>query len=65
MTPLNAGFLDSSLTKDVPESILEKWQETAAMIVANRFLGDSPAMTLSALGDTLLANNWVDAAHVW
>lgn len=64
-TPISAGFVNSALTQDAPEAILEQWQETAAMIVANRFLGDSPAMTLSALGDTLLANDWIDAAHVW
>ncbi|ORY64606.1 Sec23-binding domain of Sec16-domain-containing protein, partial [Leucosporidium creatinivorum] len=41
---------------------LEKWQETVAMIIANRTAGDSAALT--ALGDALAANGWLDAAHV-
>lgn len=42
---------------------LEKWQETVGMIVANRTAGDSAALT--SLGDALLANGRIDAAHVW
>lgn len=48
---------------NLPDSVLAKWQETVALIVANRTVGDSAA--LSALGDTLKANGWLDAAHVW
>lgn len=50
-------------TANLPESVLAKWQETVALIVANRSVGDSAALT--ALGDTLKANGWVDAAHIW
>ncbi|KAM0752348.1 hypothetical protein T439DRAFT_324423 [Meredithblackwellia eburnea MCA 4105] len=42
--------------------ILVKWQETVALIIANRSAGDSAALT--ALGDTLKVNGWLDAAHV-
>jgi hypothetical protein len=51
------------MNSNLSESVLEKWQETAAMIIANRTLGDSAALT--ALGDALMANGWLDAAHVW
>lgn len=61
----SAGFNwnDTSLTSDLPDPILDQWQETTAMIVANRTSGDSAALT--ALGDTLMSNGWIDAAHVW
>lgn len=42
---------------------IDKWHETVGMIVANRTAGDSTALT--SLGDALLANGRVDAAHVW
>lgn len=45
------------------QQALDKWQETVGMIVANRTAGDSAALT--SLGDALLANGRIDAAHVW
>lgn len=54
---------DSTINSNLSDSVLEKWQETAAMIIANRTVGDSAALT--ALGDALMANGWLDAAHVW
>ncbi|GAA6060928.1 hypothetical protein JCM10212_003836 [Sporobolomyces blumeae] len=44
------------------DSNLEKWRDTVGMIVANRTAGDSAALT--ALGDALAANGWIEAAHV-
>lgn len=48
---------------DVPAHTLSKWQDTAAMIIANRAMGDSQALT--SLGDVLAANHWYGAAHAW
>ncbi|KAK4701487.1 COPII coat assembly protein SEC16, partial [Phenoliferia sp. Uapishka_3] len=57
-TPVSAQPTMDNLS----ESVLSKWQETVALIIANRSSGDSAALT--ALGDTLKANGWLDAAHV-
>lgn len=57
------GTQDKPVNRNLSQSVLEKWQETVAMIIANRTVGDSAALT--ALGDALLANGWLDAAHVW
>ncbi|KAL8278678.1 hypothetical protein RQP46_008970 [Phenoliferia psychrophenolica] len=57
-TPVAA---DPAMT-NLPEGVLSKWQETVALIIANRSVGDSAALT--ALGDTLRSNGWLDAAHV-
>ena len=48
---------------DISPDVLDKWRETAAMIVANRTSGDSQA--LMNLGDALAANGWLKAAHAW
>lgn len=53
----------ASIPTDLSDVSLAKWQDTAAMIVANRMNGDSAALT--RLGDTLIANGWFEAAHVW
>jgi hypothetical protein len=62
-TPVSPNYPDPALVGNLPETVLANWQETVAMIVANRAAGDSA--TLTALGDTLMTNGWVDAAHVW
>lgn len=56
-------LIDTSFPTDLPTTTLSKWRETAAIIVANRMSGDSAALT--RLGDTLVANGWFEAAHVW
>ncbi|KDE08917.1 hypothetical protein MVLG_01011 [Microbotryum lychnidis-dioicae p1A1 Lamole] len=58
----SSNAAEDVLNRNLPESVLATWQETCAMIVANRALGDSAALT--ALGDALAANEWTDAAHV-
>lgn len=62
-TPISPSFPDAVLVGDLPKSVLANWQETVAMIIANRTAGDSAALT--ALGDTLMTNGRLDAAHVW
>ncbi|GAA6008207.1 hypothetical protein JCM11491_001929 [Sporobolomyces phaffii] len=46
----------------LPDSTLESWRDTVGMIVANRTAGDSAALT--ALGDALASNGWIQASHV-
>lgn len=53
----------SEYPSDVSIETLKKWQETAAMIIANSSLGDQQALT--SLGEVLAANGWYKAAHVW
>lgn len=62
-TPISPNFPGATIPLKLPGNVLTKWLETAAMIVANRTAGDSAALT--ALGDTLASNGWIDAAHIW
>ena len=63
MTPVAPRFPDVHSSNLLPREVLAKWQETAALIIANRTAGDSAALT--ALGDTLASNDQLDAAHIW
>lgn len=63
MTPVSPRFPDVNSKNSLSIEVLAKWQETAALIIANRTAGDSAALT--ALGDTLASNDQLDAAHVW
>ncbi|KAF8590610.1 hypothetical protein K439DRAFT_1611986 [Ramaria rubella] len=60
-TPISPNFPQPALTSSVPRESLAKWQETAAMMIFSQKSGDSAALT--ALGDYLAANLWVEAAH--
>ncbi|GAA5903248.1 hypothetical protein JCM5296_001217 [Sporobolomyces johnsonii] len=44
------------------QATLDKWCDTVGMIVANRTAGDSAVLT--ALGDGLASNGWIEAAHI-
>lgn len=48
----------------VPLESLAKWAETAAMVISSPLTTETSA-ALTALGDQLLANDWVEAAHAW
>ncbi len=63
-TPISPNFHKLSPTSAVSPEALAKWPETAATIVSNSNSGDH-APTLTALGDFLVANGWIEAAHVW
>jgi hypothetical protein len=58
--PQQHRFDDQS---QLPPSTLASWRDTVGMIVANRTAGDSAALT--ALGDALASNGWIQASHVW
>ncbi|KAF8163317.1 Sec23-binding domain of Sec16-domain-containing protein [Crassisporium funariophilum] len=62
MTPRTPNFAPVQPTLPIPSKSLEKWAETVAMMISSPLpLETSGALT--ALGDQLLANNWVEAAH--
>jgi len=63
VTPISPNFPQPILTSSVPTETLAKWQETAAMLAFTQSPGDSA--TLTALGDYLAANRWIEAAHAW
>lgn len=63
-TPNFAALPPSNMYPPVPPELLNKWADTAAMIISSPLSTDYAA-ALTALGDQLLANNLVEAAHVW
>ena len=48
----------------VPPQSLSKWVDTVAMMISSP-LPSETSIALTAFGDQLLANNWVQAAHTW
>ncbi|KAF8964701.1 Sec23-binding domain of Sec16-domain-containing protein [Flammula alnicola] len=66
MTPRTPNFAPMQhpiMPPSIPSESLAKWAETAAMIISSPLTPEASA-ALTALGDQLLANNWVEAAHV-
>ena len=64
VTPMTSNaFSQPTLPTNVSPEILAKWPDVAATIVSNRMPGDVNGLT--ALGDTLAAHRWTEAAHVW
>ena len=61
ITPISPNF---SSPGPVPVDVLNKWSSTAAMLIPGPSVSESSAALL-ALGDCLLANNLVEAAHAW
>jgi COPII coat assembly protein SEC16 len=64
ITPTTANFTSHTTPGPVPADILKKWPETAAMLIPGPSVTESSAALL-ALGDCLLANDFVEAAHAW
>lgn len=46
----------------IPSASLGQWRDTLVMILSNRTSGDQTA--ISSLGDLLLKEGWVEAAHI-
>lgn len=63
-TPMSPNFPQADLTARVPSDALSKWTETAAMLFTSPSTPDSSS-ALVALGDYLLSNQWIEAAHAW
>ncbi|KDR81637.1 hypothetical protein GALMADRAFT_152477 [Galerina marginata CBS 339.88] len=62
MTPRTPNFPSMQPTVHIPPDSLVKWAETAAMIISSPLTPETSG-ALTALGDQLLTNNWVEAAH--
>ncbi|KZO95287.1 hypothetical protein CALVIDRAFT_483144 [Calocera viscosa TUFC12733] len=62
ITPMSPNFPQPALASNIPDQSLQKWREAAATILSNQSPGSSAALT--QLGDYLIMNNWVEAAHV-
>ncbi|KAI0062273.1 hypothetical protein BV25DRAFT_1804047 [Artomyces pyxidatus] len=60
LTPMSPNFAAPSAP--IPAETLVHWPETAAMIIPGPSIAECSA-ALMALGDALLVNQWVEAAH--
>jgi len=60
---MSPNFPDNVAT-NVPAEVLAKWAETVAMMISNSASPETSA-ALTALGDHLSANQWIEAAHAW
>lgn len=63
-TPRTPNFAAIPVGTKIPAESLSKWTETVAMMISSPLTNDTSA-ALTALGDQLLANGWIEAAHVW
>ncbi|KAF9652872.1 hypothetical protein BDM02DRAFT_3108502 [Thelephora ganbajun] len=61
VTPMSPNF-PGNVATNVPVEVLASWAETVAMMVFNSVSPETSA-ALTALGDHLSANQWVEAAH--
>ncbi|KAJ7063353.1 Sec23-binding domain of Sec16-domain-containing protein [Mycena amicta] len=61
-TPLTPNFAAPAVANNIPSESLALWPETAAMILSSTMTTDTSS-ALTALGDQLLAHQWVEAAH--
>jgi hypothetical protein len=51
---------------NIPSENLSKWAGTVAMMISSPFTPSAETHgVLVALGDQLMANNWIEAAHAW
>ncbi|KAI0306558.1 Sec23-binding domain of Sec16-domain-containing protein [Multifurca ochricompacta] len=62
VTPISPSFPSHATTVPVPEDVLDRWPDTAAMLIPGPSISECSAALL-ALGDCLLANHWAEAAH--
>ncbi|THH10201.1 hypothetical protein EW145_g1508 [Phellinidium pouzarii] len=62
MTPLSPNFPLPSLATNIPSEILSQWQEYAIMLFSGQ-MGAESSSSLTTLGDYLISNDWVEAAH--
>lgn len=65
-TPRTPNFMAMQPLLNIPSENLVKWAETVAMMISSPFTPSSETSSaLVALGDQLLAQNWIEAAHAW
>lgn len=63
VTPTSPHFTGNA-SANVPVEVLAKWAETVAMMISNPVSPETSA-ALTALGDHLSVNHWIEAAHAW
>ncbi|KXN89245.1 COPII coat assembly protein sec-16 [Leucoagaricus sp. SymC.cos] len=61
-TPVIPNFSLPAAGTKIPTESLAKWAETVAMMLVSPLTPDASA-ALTALGDQLMANGWLEAAH--
>ena len=64
-SPISPNFPKPALTPHIQAEVLSKWPETAASIVSNINSAGEHYAALTTLGDYLISNKWVEAAHAW
>ncbi|KAH8833595.1 Sec23-binding domain of Sec16-domain-containing protein [Flagelloscypha sp. PMI_526] len=62
LTPMTPNFAAPIATATIPDESLSKWNETLAMMYSTPLTPETSA-AITALGDQLLSNGWVEAAH--
>ncbi|KAL5511852.1 hypothetical protein ACEPAH_5070 [Sanghuangporus vaninii] len=62
MTPLSPNFPSPSQATSISPEILSKWPEHAIMLFSGQ-MGAESSSALTTLGDYLISNDWVEAAH--
>ena len=63
VTPISPNF-PGNVATNVPAEVLARWAETVAMMISSSASPETSA-ALTALGDHLSANQWIEAAHAW
>lgn len=64
VTPRTPNFSLPQAPVPIPPESLSKWADTVAMMISSP-LPSETSVALTAFGDQLLANNWIQAAHAW
>lgn len=64
LTPMTPNFQAPSSAVNIPAETLSDWAETAAMMLSSPLTLETSS-ALTALGDQLLSNQWIEAAHAW
>ncbi|KAI0006047.1 Sec23-binding domain of Sec16-domain-containing protein [Russula compacta] len=62
ITPITPNLTTHTTTVPIPADVLKKWPDTAAMLIPGPSATECSAALL-ALGDSLLANHLIEAAH--
>ena len=64
ISPRTPNFSSHQVPAPISPESLSKWADTVAMMISSP-LPSEASLALTAFGDQLLANNWVQAAHAW
>ena len=64
LTPRTPNFQPPAPPANISPETLAKWAEIVAMMISSTISTDTSS-AITALGDQLLANQYVEAAHAW